>query len=311
MEYDLPLVPDGDSLLAFATHLFYTTELAGSSIDTYVSAVSGWFKLYLQVDARCNSEQLRAVCLAVKRVRKSARHQRRSLGWRELCTYLDHHRRVFGDGVRALRVRAALACAFHAFLRVGQYTADKGGGTPPIRRRDVTLHRDSDGSIRYATFRLRGSKTDRERRGTVAAAGPTGGPHCPMAYLARWLDLTRSEPRDSPLFSVGASRLTSSAVNAALRSMATGVGATTAGLDSHSLRHGACTDALAAGYSIALVRQIGRWAPDSKAMFTYVHKLAVRVCGVAKGIALAAHTDFRQTFVAPAGTLTAAAHVHA
>ena len=106
-----------------------------------------------------------------------------------------------GDGYMAANMRASCSLAWHALLRVGEFSYS--GVFDPTKhacREDVTFHPSLEAdTISHVSFRFKVYKTSQFRRAYTLVLYPTGTAACPVARLAH---LFRAYPADpaGPVF---------------------------------------------------------------------------------------------------------------
>ena len=158
--------------------------------------------------------------------------------------------------VDKLMYMAAIHTAFYGLLRVSEYTS------PTQTRYDSTLHLlrcDVSFNLQRTIMflRLKGSKTDPFRIGTVIRISAIPTLFCPTRSMLAYL---RYLPIDNlPLFRFSDGRLlTRKHINQLLKNALPNLNE----ISSHSFRIGGASAALSAGASDALIKILGRWSSD-------------------------------------------------
>ncbi|XP_066911699.1 uncharacterized protein [Clytia hemisphaerica] len=170
-----------------------------------------------------------------------------------IITFIQTSNMPFVD---KLMYMAAIHTAFYGLLRVSEYTS------PTQTRYDSTLHLlQSDISFNLQRtimfLRLKGSKTDPFRIGTVIRISAIPTLFCPVRAMLAYF---RSLPiADLPLFRFSDGRLlTRRHINKLLKNALPNIH----DISSHSFRIGGASAALSAGASDALIKILGRWSSD-------------------------------------------------
>jgi integrase len=164
-----------------------------------------------------------------------------------------------GNSTRDIRDRALLLIGFAGAFRRSELS---------------TIQCNWIGRIQQGiSISLRKAKTDQENIGRGVVVPLVGGPLCPVAALAAWLEV--SKIADGPVFrsvskagKVLASRLSASAMAVIVKQRAAEVGLDPAIYSGHSLRAGFATSAAAAGLSTwEIKRQTGHASDESLAQY--------------------------------------------
>ena len=158
---------------------------------------------------------------------------------------------------------AACCLGFSAFLRSGEFTMPTDRAFDPSW--DMSPCDISVDSIRQPTklyVRVKGSKTDQNRRGITLVVGRTDNDLCPVAALLPYLAVRGNE--GGPLFRWKDKRaLTREGLVTKVRGTLRQAGIDCVGYSGHSFRIGAATTAAARGVSDSMIQTLGRWASDS------------------------------------------------
>ena len=151
---------------------------------------------------------------------------------------------------------AAMLTAFHAFLRVSEYTSKKVREYDPettLCFHDITVNSNLSISIH-----IKASKTDPFRQGTTLHLFRNNSPLCPVQALLDYL--ASRPPARGPLFLWQDGRyLTRSTFATVLKKIKP---PHITSMSSHSFRIGAATTAAAAGFPKWLIQSLGRWSSD-------------------------------------------------
>ena len=159
-------------------------------------------------------------------------------------------------------LRAAMAVAFHGFLRCGELVA--------LTPEDVTV--SADGSS--MTVHLKQSKTDTHGHGVDILIGrSTDATICPVRLYTQYWQIRRpaAGSKDSLFTYQAGTSLTKEKLTEELRTLLALDGVTNyRHYASHSFRIGAATSAAVTGVPEWLIRRMGRW--DSDAVYMYIRK---------------------------------------
>ena len=163
------------------------------------------------------------------------------------------------NGFDATMLWAATCLCFFGCLRAGEVTAPERGKFDPkahLTFDDMPVDRAEDPT--RLSVRLKASKTDQFREGTVIHLGRTGQALCPVAAMLAYL--VRRKEGEGPLFRFEDGRLLTRPwlvreVKEALEEG--GVGST--GISGHSFRIGAATTAAERGVEDSTIKELERW----------------------------------------------------
>ena len=259
-------------LTAFAAHLAHSKSAA--TVTTYVAAVKhqhltrGW------------AEDLISSPLLSLTLRGIRRHQtrhitRRPISYQVLENILHHLQHHYpANHHDRLMLMAAFSLAFHALLRVSEFTSPSiytRNHHSTLRRKDVnicqhTLH-----------LRIRASKTDQAGFGQSLIIGCSGKPSCPVSLIKLHLQQCH-HPNSRPLFHFrNGKHLTPTSFSAILKESLQAAGENPRAYSTHSLRIGGATAAAAAGVEPALIQDLGRWRSTCYKRYTRVPNSRLRL----------------------------------
>ncbi len=243
--------------------LFCTAQAARvtySTISTYVSAIRMY---HLQHGLPDPTAQAPLLALLLQGIRRSAGHQKRKPRKPITAEMLARLKTATKSGARdssqAILYWAAFSLAFHAFLRVSEYTAKSRSATSSatLRASHLTLHHSS------LTTHLPKSKTSQYHAPPPIHVGATNTPTCPVKAMRRFLSRRTASAR-KPLFTFAdGSYLTPKLVSTTLKQALQSAGFNSTRYSTHSLRIGAATSASAAGMSGHTIQHLGRWKSDA------------------------------------------------
>ena len=260
-QHQLQPLPATDIVLSyFAAHLSLTVQ--PSTVRVYMSAVRN---LHVEEGLQYptgSSTLLSRVLKGIERTPSSPRPRQpiTTPVLRQLCE------RVRVNTRRPLHDRrmlcAAMAVAFHGFLRCGELV----GLTPG----DITVGTDSSSM----TVHLKHSKTDTRGQGVDILIGrSTDATICPIRLYTQYqqIRLSAAGSKGSLFTYKSGTSLTKERLTEELRTLLALNGCTNyRHYASHSFRIGAATSAAVTGVPEWLIRRMGRW--DSDAIYTYIRK---------------------------------------
>ena len=148
---------------------------------------------------------------------------------------------------------SASTLAFHAFLRVGEFTtAAKYTQNSIINLADIHLFPS------HINLHIRASKTDQHGRGTTIVLNATKKPSCPVKWISEFLEIRPAIP--GPLFChVNGSPLTRYQFVTILDKSIKALGLNQQRFKSHSFRIGAASSAALLGIPDDQIQRAGRW----------------------------------------------------
>ena len=163
---------------------------------------------------------------------------------------------------------AAFLLCFFGFMRSGElctHEENNGEGAVELAFHDVAV--DNLANPTEIQVRLKRSKTDVFRQGTLIHIGRTDDDLCPVAALLSWM-VTRGN-RPGPLFYFASGKpLSRSTFVREFRQAVSEAGVSPNGYSGHSFRSGAATTAARNGVSDCHIKKLGRW--KSSAYLRYI-----------------------------------------
>jgi len=195
--------------------------------------------------------------------------------------------RCFTMGVA--RITTALLFGIFFLLRKGEFLPKPAFCStrhPALLRSHIRFLDDSQHEIPYPLIGIRRawwvtitilfSKTDRTGRGRILThyADPTTPHNCIVQRLEAYFVMSRDwfgAAPSSPLFDIpDFPTLSTDVLTRTMRETCTLLGLPSDNVSAHSLRYGGATTLAAAGFPEYVIAFYGGWAPDSKAMRTYI-----------------------------------------
>jgi len=286
-------IPANDRLPASEVRLiefvaWCSRSVGPPTIRVYLAAIRSWHIDNGFGDSSAGRLQLARVVRGVQRIASQPRRLR-------LPLTIEILRRVWAieidQGWDDVLFRAAISLGFFAFLRLGELAvADSNVAFDPSIHPTVGdisfLQHEQHG--RYATFRIKVSKTDPFRQGSTVHLGVTNSPICPVSALGTYLHFRRLVPpgagiplTSAPLFVCDDGRVLTKAIFIGmLRTRMRAAGLDNTAFTGHSLRIGAATTAAAAGLPDWLIKAMGRWKSD--AYLRYVRTPVAQILAVSE-----------------------------
>jgi len=169
------------------------------------------------------------------------------------------------NSIPGVNTDAAFCLAFAGCLRMGEISyTDKQRSEPSFAatkatRSDVQFSPSGD----HLTFRLKRSKTDKDKQGVQIIVAATFDAVCPVAALQRLFLLDPQAP-SAPLFTASSgAAFSASYARKMLKSRLNLYSIPAAQYTGHSFRRGAAQHALDHGFSNEEVQRLGRWTSDA------------------------------------------------
>ena len=176
---------------------------------------------------------------------------------------------------------ALFTLAMYGLLRVGEVTSGTRSTHDAMRDAcvsDVVVTNGGDGEPSSMTFKIKVSKVDCFRRGSVITLHATGTTDCPVAAMVDYLRHDDSGSDDA-LFRTRKGNATRNDVAKELKTALSGIGIDESNFNTHSFRSGGCCTLAAAGYGESVISIFGRWASSCwKQYLTLDQKIIREVC---------------------------------
>lgn len=241
--------------LFFIAHC-YIKQLAASTITTYISALSYVHKLHSLPDFSSNflvKKCLHGYGNSLKTPDKrlpitSDMLEKLVASVEKTCT---------GLFIRTL-IRAMFLLAFHAFLRVGELTNNKGK-PPTLSYSDITFKDFQSGQPALLEVQISNFKHSKGRSVLLAIKGKADCKQfCPVKALWQFVCMRGSE--EGPLFIfLDGTFVSRSFFSEKLRQCLVFCGYDTKVYKGHSFRIGAASTAASMGMSESMIQEMGRW----------------------------------------------------
>ena len=246
-------------VMAFVAHLSLNGK-ASSTIAVRVSAISYIHNMYGWIDPTRHF-LIRKMLEGCRRGHKS-KDARRPITWEILNRIIPNLRYVCASNYEACLFQAAFLLAFHGFLRVSEFAAERKNS--PIGRvlaRDDVVIEESN--PRHIVVRIRYSKTDQYGDTTLISLKENGLPNaCPIRAMVAFRAVRTNQP--GALFChANGSPLTRYQVSAVLKKVLVASGIPSAEYGTHSFRIGAATTAALNGVPVEKIKEMGRWRSDA------------------------------------------------
>ena len=250
------------SLLLFITHL-HLSGYAPSTIQTYLAAVCFFNKLLGSHDFT-SSFILNKAMVGIQREGK-ALTPRSPITLQLLHQLIIQVHKLALPLFQSLLVRSMFLIAFHAFLRVGEFTTRSPHQTQYVLQKAdasfVLTDKESQSLGCQITLRNFKGNTNRQPVSIIIPPSPDKT-FCPVHTLQHYLALRGDKP--GPLFINTQGRSISRSIfTSLLNQCLSGLGITNPNIKPHSFRIGAATSACAQGIPDQDIQRLGRWKSDA------------------------------------------------
>ena len=229
-----------------------------STIQTNVAAL-GYYHNILGLPSPTNSFTIKKLILGAKRI-SPTQDQRLPVTLHILHTFVRVIDRLFSSPFEMRLYSAMILVAFHAFLRVGEYTTKGDNQSHTIQRENIKFSAQN-GKLRGMTITLFHYK---HSKGQVTLDFKVGAKakFCPVQALARHISSTG--PRTGPIFiNQDGSPVSSSQFSSIFKFIVLGAKMDPKSFKPHGLRIGAATWAHSLNLSDSQIREMGRWKSES------------------------------------------------
>lgn len=249
------------TLSEYIVHLF-NHNMSASTIYSYISAISFVHKLENMTDPTTS--------FFVKKLLKGVHNTKRSYDCRlpitqsileQLCLATD---KVVFPFQKALLCRSMFLLAFHAFLRIGEFTVNHNNTQDSILQvQDISFQRNSQSqSLSSMTVKISNFKHSDLKPFLIEISSGSSEFLCPVYTLHQYLQLFRH--KDGPLFQfLDSSTVTYSYFCKVLQSVLKFIKLDPSVYKGHSFRIGAATSAAARGVPEHIIQKMGRWKSDA------------------------------------------------
>lgn len=246
----------------------FEDNLAASTVLTYISALSYFHKINNMTDSTNNFVVKK--CLQGYQKSKNSCDSRRPITYGILKKLISSLAFTANSHFLRILLKAMYLLAFHALLRVGEFTAKTANsGNPILKAHDVTFKFDSNNLIPIGfELSLSGYKHSQGKITTLyIPKNETDLLNCPVHAL--WMYFKLREPKNGPIFTfMDGAPVTRSFFAYQLNLSLCWSGCNTKLYKSHSFRIGKATMAAAQGISDEVISRMGRWS--SSAVKNYI-----------------------------------------
>ncbi|XP_069111803.1 uncharacterized protein [Argopecten irradians] len=247
-------------LTQFIVHLFQL-KLSSATIYSYMSAISFVHKLENMADP--------TDLFFIKKLLKGVQNSRQVSDCRLPITLDILHRiinamsNVIHPLFKVCLCRAMFLLAFHAFLRIGEFTLNHNNSTSKIlQTSDINFLRDDTHSIKAMTVRIVNFKHSENQTITLEIPIKANKNYCPVLALHSYLQM--SNHTSGPLFQFAdKSPVTYSYFCKSLQAVLKFLQLDTRVYKGHSFRIGAATTASQLGVPQTILQKYGRWKSDA------------------------------------------------
>ena len=272
-----------DHLILFAVWLVDARGVAPSTAKAYISTVRAWHgRRFGDMLPSYAAVRLKAVFKGMRALKGHPERNRRgrAIKTQHLATGLAQ---AFGSSPEGLCATAALSLAFCGLLRVSEYAAVSAAGFDKRKQPrvcDVRFGADEYGE--YAAVLVNPSKKGQQSKGKSTEVVVRDGELLqPVAALKAMLRSRKVTTADEPLFMWRGRPLTRHTVTQLVRLTMEAAGQPPKSYNSHGLRIGGATAALAAGVPPESIRIMGRWDSDVYQIYCRMSRqVAMRVGSV-------------------------------
>jgi hypothetical protein len=269
-------------LIEFVAYLATERRLLPGSIHTYLLAIRAWHIDNGEGDPLLGKLTLRRALRGADRLYGRPRRLRHPITADILRAILSFT--FAGEWEEAL-FRAAILLGFFGFLRAGEFTLKTAVFDPERNPVIGDISFIGEANVTHGlTFRIKVSKTDPFRMGSMVHIGVTSNPICPVLAMVNYIRIRRGNSQQlsptQPLFTHrDGSPLRYQQLVEYLNSRLLAAGIPTNGFSGHSLRIGAATTAAAAGVPDWMIKCLGRWRSDCYQQ--YIHTPTSAILAVA------------------------------
>lgn len=260
-QYNLPNiwpVPHYD-LINFIAHLSVSGQ-SPSTVSTYVSAISYLHKI------RGMSDPTKLFIIGkmiegLKR-KKSKTDARSPITLNLLHQLIPALSSVCSSQYESVMFKAAFSLAFHAFLRVGEFTAASKSDTSgrALKISDITFSNTNEN----LTLRIRESKTDqRGYTSTLFLTSMRNKNMCPVSSLKSYVSMRPTQSNSQLFIHYNGSPLTRYQFCSVLKKSLIFCKVNTGCYRSHSFRIGAATESANKGVPNDKIKLWGRWKSNA------------------------------------------------
>ena len=259
-----PFPASSHHVMLFVAHC-YDSNLAASSVLTYISALSYFHKIKGFPDPT-QSFVIRK-CLQGYQKERATNDQRKPITLNILCKLIASLKHTTSSEYLRVMLKAMYLLAFHAFLRIGEFTSKSSSSTPILSYDDVTF-KFKNSLVPYAfELRISGYKHSQGRTSILFIEQNCNAHICPV--LALWNYFKLRVHKMGPIFSFPDGCAVSRSFFAQqLQLSLQWAGYDTTFYKAHSFRIGHATVAAAQGLSDDTISRLGRWS--SSAVKNYI-----------------------------------------
>lgn len=253
--------PPVSHLCVFIAHMSLK-GLAYSTISSYLAGIS--FKCKLLCTNDCTKYFLvRKLLEGVKRSRKSI-DQRLPITQDILKKLISSSSFVCSSNFETFLFCAAFSLAYHAFLRVGEFTRNNANNIHHIIGiKDIQIINDQSINRKLLKLTVPFSKTDQSGKGSsIQLVESDTQAICPILLLLRYLSV-RPNIGGQLFIHMDGSPLTRYQFTSVLNKSIDIIGLSSSLYTSHSFRIGAASDSFLKGHSESEIMKKGRWSSNA------------------------------------------------
>lgn len=254
-----PALPvSSQDIARFVVYLF-NSKIPASSIRGHLSALAYWHKIKDFPDP-CHSFVISKLLKACSKLGQSS-DSRLPITLSILWSLCDSLNATISNLVLRSTVRAMFLLAFHAFLRIGEFTVGQRAQNMHVLSRAQLSIPDSYSRSACVTINFSSFKHSASPVSITIQACPSH-PFCPVRALVEYINQS-SPPKSGPLFIFLGKPITRRKFSSFLRSAIQFSDLDPNLYKAHSFRIGAATEAASRGTPEQVIRSLGRWKSNA------------------------------------------------
>ena len=259
-----PFPASSQCIMLFVAHC-YDNNLAASTVLTYVSALSYFHKIRGWTDTTQNFVVKK--CLQGYQKERPSSDQRKPITVNILLKLIESLNHTTSSHFTRVLLRAMFLLAFHAMLRVGEFTVKSSFAKPILKAEDVVFKFNNSAEPFAFELKLTGYKHSQGRTTTLFIEQNKNVNICPVRSLWSYFKVTGFTT--GPIFSfMDGAAVTRHFFTQQLQLSLLWADCSTQLYKNLSLRIGRATVCAAQGMSMDEISRIGRWS--SSAVKNYI-----------------------------------------
>lgn len=234
--------------------------LAHATISSYISGIGFKCKL-LGVSDNTQNFLIRKLLEGIKRSNHS-KDCRLPITKHILEKLIKTTSLVCSSNFEAILFSTAFSVAYHAFLRVGEFTLSSNQTNQVIAFEHLKFVTNQKSTVDYIEFIVPFSKTDQIGKGESVILEPTKNFVCPILWLKKYIAM-RPKISGQLFVHLDGSPLTRFQFCSVLNKSLEVAGLPKSHYKSHSFRIGAASDSFSYGHSELEIKKQGRWSSNA------------------------------------------------